>query len=183
MSVHGLLNQAVIGVAALASCIMVASSSAPAKSNGSGQNVIAVSGVVSGNVQQVGFRAMIQKQAIENNLAGSAKNNDDKTVQFSLQGDQKRVNQALGVIRDGTKKSSNVKVALSKATVDPDLNTFTVLGWTSVSRDIKNPYDLVFTLRADNTTIKKKAAKAVWLEICNQAVKGEDKGKCEKADD
>ena len=38
--------------------------------------------------KQVGFRAMIQKQAIEYNLAASAKNNDNKTVQFSLQGDK-----------------------------------------------------------------------------------------------
>jgi acylphosphatase len=183
MSEHSLLNRVLIGVAALASCVAVASSPALAKSNDSSQNVIAVSGVVSGNVQQVGFRAMIQKQAIENNLAGSAKNNGNRTVQFSLQGDKKRVNRALAVIRDGTEKSSNVKVGVSKAAVDPDLNTFTVVGWTSVSRDIKNPYDLVFTLRADNTTIKKKAAKSVWLQICNKAVKGEDVGKCEKEDD
>jgi acylphosphatase len=79
------------------SWVVVASDPAPAKPKVTGQNIIAVSGVVSGNVQQVGFRAMIQKQAIENNLAGSAKNNDDKTVQFSLQGDKNRVNQALAV--------------------------------------------------------------------------------------
>jgi acylphosphatase len=183
MSAHGLLNRVMFCVAALASWVVIASDPAPAKPKVTVQNIIAVSGVVSGNVQQVGFRAMIQKQAIENNLAGSAKNNDDKTVQFSLQGDKNRVNQALAVIRDGTKKSSNVKVAVSKVGVDPDLNTFMVVGWTSLSRDIKNPYDLVFTLRADNTTIKKKAAKAVWLQICNKAVKGEDVGKCEKEDD
>jgi hypothetical protein len=39
---------------------------------------------------------------------------------------------------------------------------------------------VVFTLRSDNRTIKKKAAKAVWLEICNRTVKGKDRGKCEK---
>jgi hypothetical protein len=82
-----------------------------------------------------------------------------------------------------TKKSSNVKVALSPATVAPNLNTFTVVGWTSLSRKIKTPYDLVSTQRADNATIKKRAAKAVWLEICNRAFKGEDVGKCDKSDD
>jgi acylphosphatase len=161
MSAHS-LNRVIISIA-LAGCGVVASAPAPAKSKVTAQNVIAVSGVVSGDVQQVGFRAMIQKQAIENNLAGSAKNNDDKTVQFSLQGDKNRVNRALAVIRDGTKKSSNVKVAVSKAAADPDLNTFAVVGWTSLSRDIKNPYDLVFTLRADNTTI------AVSSPKCNSA--------------
>jgi hypothetical protein len=75
MFVHGLLNQVVIGVGALASYLLVASAPVVAKSNGSDQNVIAVSGVVSGNVQKVGFRAMIQKQAIKYNLAGSTKNN------------------------------------------------------------------------------------------------------------
>jgi acylphosphatase len=183
MRTHSRLNRALIGVAALMSCIVVAIAPAQAKSNGSGQNVTAISGVVSGNVQQVGFRAMIQKQAIEYNLAGSTKNNDNKAVQFSLQGDKDRVDQAIAAIRDGTKKSSNVKVALSPATVAPNLSTFTVVGWTSLSRKIKTPYDLVFTLRADNTTIKKRATKAVWLEICNKAVKGEDVGKCDKSDD
>jgi hypothetical protein len=104
-------------------------------------------------------------------------------VQFRLQGDKKRVNQAIAVIRDGTKKSSNVRVAISSANVNPSLNTFTAVKWTSESRHIKNPYDLVFTLRADNTKIKKKAAKSVWLEICKNAVKGKDKRKCEKDDD
>src|SRR5712671_6223935 len=106
MSAQRLLNRAMIGVAALTSCVVVASAPFVAKSNDSGQNVIAVSGIVSGNVQQVGFRAMIQKQAIKYNLAGSAKNKKDKTVQFSLQGEKDRVNQAIAVIRDGTKKSS-----------------------------------------------------------------------------
>src|SRR5271166_3426817 len=51
----------------------------------------AIAGTVSGNVQKVGFRAMILKQAIEYNLAGSARNNPDGTVQFSLQGDRNRI--------------------------------------------------------------------------------------------
>jgi acylphosphatase len=143
----------------------------------------AVSGTVSGNVQQVGFRAMILKQAIANNLAGSAKNNDDGTVQFSLQGDSNRIDQAVAAITNGTKKSSDVKITTSPSTVDPALKTFTVIGWNSKSRGIDNHYDLVFSLRADNTTIKKKAAQAVWLGICNASVKGEDVGKCNKGKD
>ena len=91
---------------------------------------------------------------------------------------------AVAAIRDGTKKSSDVKVSLSPATFDPNLKTFTVVGWNSVSRKITNRYNLVFTLRDDNTTIKKKAAKQVWLGICTKAVaKTEDAGKCDKDDD
>ena len=49
----------------------------------------AISGVVSGEqIQKVGFRAMIQKQAIMLNLAGSARNNPNGTVSISLQGDR-----------------------------------------------------------------------------------------------
>jgi acylphosphatase len=177
------LNRAVMAVVTLMSCVLAAFAPAQAKSNLGGQNITAISGIVSGNVQQVGFRALIQKQAIAYNLAGSAENKDDNTVRFTLQGDKDRVDQAVAAIRDGTKKSSDVKVSLSPATVAPNLNTFTVVSWTSESRNIHNPYDLVFTLRADNTTIKRKAVKAVWSEICNNTVKGEDVGKCDKGDD
>jgi acylphosphatase len=154
---------------------------APAESNVAGQNVTAVSGVVTGNVQNVGFRAMIQKQAIQYNLAGSAKNDNDNSVRFILQGSKDRIDQALKAVSKGTKKSSNVRVSTSAAPVERSL-TFTVFGWTSVSRDITQPYDLIFRLRLDNTIISKEEAKAVWLDICQDAVRGDDVGKCDKDD-
>jgi acylphosphatase len=61
--------------------------------------------------------------------------------------------------------------------------TFTVMGWTSVSRGITHPYDLVFSLRDPDTIIKKGDVKAIWLEICESAVQGEDKDKCDKDND
>jgi acylphosphatase len=137
----------------------------------------AISGSVSGKDQGVGFRAMILKQAIEYNLAGSAKNNEDGTVQFDLQGDKNRIDQAVTAIRNGTKKSSNVKVSTSPATVVPNLNEFTVMAWTSTSRNITDPYNLVFTLRADDKTISEKEAKEVWHEILRKTLKGEDLNK------
>jgi acylphosphatase len=180
---RNLSGRAMIGVAATISHFLGTATPAPAESTAKAQNVTAVSGVVTGNVQGVGFRAMIQKQAIQYNLAGSTENSEDKSVRFMLQGDKNRINQAVMAIRDGTKKSSNVKVSVSPATVDPDLNTFTAVSWTSLSRHITTPYNLVFNLRSDNTTIKKKSAKAVWLGICTSAVKNEDVGKCDKGDD
>jgi acylphosphatase len=66
--------------------------------------------------------------------------------------------------------------------VDPNLKTFTVVGWTSVSRHISHPYNLVFDLRDDNKDIGKDEAKGVWLDICQKTVKGEDIGKCDKDD-
>ena len=144
---------------------------------GANAELEAISASVSGNVQKVGFRAMILKQAIEYNLAGSAKNNSDGTVQFRLQGDEQRIDQAVVAIREGTKKSSNLKVSVSPTSVDPNLNKFTVIAWTSTSRHITNPYDLVFTLRTNDKTISKKEAKEVYHEILRTTLKDEDLNK------
>jgi acylphosphatase len=172
-----------IGIAASTICIFVMTAPISAKSKVNDQNIAAVLGNVTGNVQQVGFRAMIQKQAIQYNLAGSAENNSDKSVRFTLQGDNDRIKQALKAINKGTKNSSDVIVSKSSATVDPNFKTFTVVGWTSVSRGITHPYDLVFPLRNPDTIIKKGDVKAVWLKICENAVQGEDKTKCDKDSD
>ena len=128
---------------------------------------------------------MIQKDAIQYNLAVSAENNkEDKSVRFILQGDKDRIDLALKAIRKGTKKSSNVNVSVSPAPVKPDLNTFTVVDWTSKSRGIQNPHNLVFNLRPDNTTTKKRKAKKIWLAVCVKALSGTvDAGKCEKDND
>jgi hypothetical protein len=73
-----------------------------------------------------------------------------------------------------------VNVSVSPAPAKADRNSFTVVGWTSVSRHILHPYNLVFNLRPNNTTIKKGEAKKIWLEICTKTVTGEDSGKCKK---
>ena len=72
----------------------------------------AISATVTGNDQKVGFRAMVMKQAIEYDLAGSAKNDKDEIVEFTLQGDANRIDAALAAIREGTKKSSKESVQL-----------------------------------------------------------------------
>ena len=59
----------------------------------------AIQAIVTGNDQQVGFRALVMKQAIEHNLAGSAVNDPNQTVHFVLQGDKKRIASALATIR------------------------------------------------------------------------------------
>ncbi len=134
----------------------------------------AISATVTGNDQRVGFRAMIMKQAIEYNLAGSAKNDNDQIVYFTLQGDPNRIDAALAVIREGTKKSSNIKVDTAAAAVDPALSTFTVVDWTSTSRGITTPYTLVFNLRSDDGVVSRSEAKDVWHIILKTTLKGED---------
>ena len=97
----------------------------------------AIQAIVTGNDQQVGFRALVMKQAIEYNLAGSAVNDPNQTVHFVLQGDKKRIASALATIRQGTKRSSNLKVTTTSTPVDPALNSFTIMGWTHVAQDIE----------------------------------------------
>jgi acylphosphatase len=134
----------------------------------------AISATVNGDDQQVGFRAMIMKQAIEYNLAGSARNEANEIVDFTLQGDGDRLDQALASIREGTKKSSDIEVSTTETAVDPDLSTFTIVDWTSTSRDITTPYTLVFTLRAHDKAISKSEAKDVWHQILRTTLRGED---------
>ena len=139
-------------------------------------NQEAISGTISGEkIQKVGFRAMIQKQAIMLNLAGAARNNPDGTVSLSLQGDKKRIDKLLDAIRAGNKKSSTGNtVNLTDAALDPNLDTFTVYAWTSTTRNITNPYDLVFHLRSTNDEISRKEAEAAWNSIAESTLKGED---------
>jgi len=135
---------------------------------------MAVSGQVSGKVQQVGFRALILRQAIRFNLAGTAKNNSDGTVTFVLQGDPTRIAAAVEVIALGTAKSSDVKVKTTAAKIDPQLKTFTVVAWTSTNREITTPYDLLFTLRKNDKTVSEKEAHEEYHQILQKTLKGED---------
>ena len=134
----------------------------------------AISGTVTGNDQHVGFRAMIMKQAIEYNLTGFAKNLPNDVVSFTLQGDTKRLSEAVAAIQEGTKKTSNIKVTTTAAAVDPGLDAFTIFAWTSTSRNITNPYDLVFHLRPDDGKLAPADIKTVWHGILQSTLKGDD---------
>jgi acylphosphatase len=134
----------------------------------------AISATVTGNDQRVGLRAAIMKQAIEFNLAGFAQNEANDIVRFTLQGDSERLEFAVAAIREGTKKSRDIEVITTKASIDPALTAFRVVDWTSTSRNITTPYTLVFALRADNKVISKSEAKDVWHEILRTTLKGDD---------
>jgi acylphosphatase len=134
----------------------------------------AISVTVTGDDQKVGFRAMVMKQAIEYNLAGIAKNERNMIVRFTLQGDIKRIDRAIAAIDEGTKRSTGVRVSPTPAEIEPSLKTFTIVDWTSSSRQITNPYTLIFTLRADDVVISPDDAKTVWHGILQKTLKGED---------
>ena len=176
------MRTAKYGVALLLAAVLASGSALPIAS-AAGPESQAISGIVTGNVQKVGFRAMILKQAIKYNLAGSARNTQEGTVQFTLQGDADRIGQAVMAIRNGTKRSSDVNVSTSPAQVDPGLDKFTVVAWTSASRNITNPYDLVFHLRTNDEPISKREAKEVWHEILRSTLKGEDLDKLDDDDE
>jgi acylphosphatase len=129
-------------------------------------------------VQKVGYRALIQKQAIMYNLAGYARNDPDGTVGVRLQGDKDRIDKTLEAISAGTKTSSKANIiGETQTALDPNLKTFTIFGWTSQSRKISNPYDLVFNLRPTDDQISAKEAMVVWNMIAEGALKGEDLAK------
>ena len=125
---------------------------------------------------------MVMKQAIENNLAGSAKNDTNDVVRFTLQGDADRIDGTIATIREGTKKSSNIKISTAPATVDPKLSTFTIIDWTSTSRNITTPYTLVFKLRGDDKVISTSDAKAVWHGNLKSTLSGKDLKKLDPND-
>jgi acylphosphatase len=167
-----------IAISRIAMVIVVGLACATAQTNARQDKVNqeAISGTISGEkIQKVGFRAMIQKQAIMLNLAGAARNNPDGTVSLSLQGDKKRIDKVLDAIRAGNKKSSTGNtVNLTDAALDPNLDTFTVYAWTSTTRNITNPYDLVFHLRSTDEELSKKEAEAAWNSIAESTLKGDD---------
>lgn len=142
----------------------------------------AVEATVTGHDQQVGFRAAVMKQAIEYNLAGSARNDANEIVHFTLQGDKQRIKSALAAIQEGTKRSSDIKITTTSAAIDPALNTFTIVDWTSSSRDITNKYNLVFELRADDTAISLTDAKAAWHQILEKTLNAGDLKKLQPED-
>jgi acylphosphatase len=134
----------------------------------------AVEATVTGNDQQVGFRALVMKQAIEYNLSGSARNDENEIVHFTLQGDKKRIDLALATIQEGTKRSSDIKITTTSAAIDPALDAFTIVDWTSSSRKITNKYNLVFELRANDTAISPTDAKAAWRQILEKTLDADD---------
>jgi acylphosphatase len=164
---------ALLLAAVLASAIVVLTAGAA-----SAQEEVITATVTGAKIQKVGFRAMIQKEAIMLNLAGAARNNPDGTVKVSLQGDKGRIDQVLAAIRAGSKKSSKDNtIAQVPAAVDPNPKSFTVFAWTSTTRNITNPYDLVFPPRPANDEISRHDAKAVWNKIAESTLKGDDLAK------
>jgi hypothetical protein len=61
--------------------------------------------------------------------------------------------------------------------VDPTLHAFTIYAWTSTTRNITNPYNLVFHLRPDDGKLSRADVKTVWHGILQSTLKGSDLAK------
>lgn len=131
--------------------------------------VDAVQGLVSGKVQQVGFRAAIFRLAIQYNLAGWDENLADGTVRFLLQGPRSRIEKVLALIPHADPKGTVSGITTEKVTVSPTLRVFTVRGWTSKSRGYAKPTDLVFSLRSPDGPVSRKEAKRIYHGILTEA--------------
>lgn len=142
----------------------------------------AVEATVTGNDQHVGFRALVMKQAIEYNLSGSARNDENEIVHFTLQGDKRRIDLALATIQEGTKRSTDIKITTTSTAIDPARKAFTIVDWTSSSRNITNKYNLVFELRANDTAISPTDAKAAWRQILEKTLDADDLKKLQPND-
>jgi hypothetical protein len=145
------------------------------KSGSTVAQVQAIHGTVTGaGYDHSVLRAMIMKQAIEYNLAGSAMNYPNDVIVFTLQGEVEGLNDAIASIQQGTRKSPNVLVETKPSAVDPVLGTFTIPAWTSTTRNITNPYDLVFSLRRSDGKLSPTDAENVWHGILKSTLKGDD---------
>jgi acylphosphatase len=142
----------------------------------------AIEATVSGNDQQVGFRALVMKQAIEYNLAGSARNDANQIVHFTLQGDKKRIDSALETIQQGTARSSDLKITTTSIAVDSGLTAYTIVDWTSSSRQITNKYNLIFKLRRDDSVLSHKDTKTAWHAILEDTLNADDLKKLDPDD-
>jgi acylphosphatase len=49
-----------------------------------------------------------------------------------------------------------------------------IYAWTSTTRNITNPYDLVFHLQADEGKLASANVKTVWHGILQSTLKGDD---------
>jgi acylphosphatase len=142
----------------------------------------AIAATVTGMDHGVGFRALVMKQAIQYNLAGLAENGTVQVVHFTLQGDKEAIDPALDTIREGTKRSLNIKITTTPIAIIPTLNTFTIMDWNSSSRQITNEYTLVFKLRDGEPSISEDDAKVVWRQILETTLNADDRKKLKKDD-
>jgi acylphosphatase len=79
---------------------------------------------VSGRVQGVGYRALLQHVARKNGVGGWVRNRTDGTVEAVLQGPQEAVNAVIAWARRGPRGSQVTDLVDSPAEGEPEHSTF-----------------------------------------------------------
>ena len=134
------------------------------------QKLAAMEGWVHGNVQQVGFRAFIFKQAIRYNLGGFIENQPDGSVHFILQGQSVRLDEALTFIKQGPEKAVVTDVKVVPCPAWKDIASVIVKGWTSKSRDFGHPVDLVYPLRQEDQVLSDVESRQIFKKTIRAAM-------------
>lgn len=134
------------------------------------QKLAAREGWVHGNVQQVGFRAFIFKQAIRYNLGGLIENQPDGSVHFLLQGQSTRLEEVLISIKQGPKKAVVTNIKMAPFPVRKGIISVIVKGWTSKSRDFDHPVDLVYSLRPEDQIVSDIEVRRIFKKVIQDAI-------------
>jgi acylphosphatase len=88
----------------------------------------AITGVVKGRVQGVGFRYFAQDAAEEAGLSGWVRNLPDRNVEFFAQGDEEDLDRFLQKLLRGPVMARVERVLSDAAEPDPALNDFEIRG-------------------------------------------------------
>jgi len=83
--------------------------------------------IIIGDVQGVGYRGWMKREALRKNVMGWVKNREDGTVEALLQGDDKNVDELVAIARRGPLTSLVDDVTEEEKEVNPSLSTFEVI--------------------------------------------------------
>ncbi|MBP2079609.1 acylphosphatase [Oceanobacillus polygoni] len=82
---------------------------------------------VRGRVQGVGFRYFTQHTAVECNITGWVKNEDDGSVHIEAQGNEEDMSRFLELIKKGPSRFANVReMDVTALDGDPKFNAFKI---------------------------------------------------------
>ena len=93
---------------------------------GSMSETRAITAVVTGRVQGVGFRYSTQRMASQLGLDGWVRNQYDGSVELHAQGDKDVVSRFLGFLEEGPPAARVVNLHVAEAPIDPSLRGFGV---------------------------------------------------------
>ncbi|MEW5322403.1 acylphosphatase [Geobacillus thermoleovorans] len=83
--------------------------------------------IVEGRVQGVGFRYLVQHEALKRQLTGWVKNNDDGTVEMEVQGNESALQLFLDTIEAGTMFAKVARMHIEPRDVRSDEKQFRIM--------------------------------------------------------